>query len=217
MRLRAAVAAFILICVGQKTLADNEAPPAGCANKSDNSAAATPATAAASTPAATGTSANSGPAFKGVELQPTLAPVPPPPLYHGKPVQLSGGVVDKELEIEWDDWRNQFGNAIERRTFRSAVDAMIVPLGITAYFHCTVTADRHVKDIRITKSSGTLWYDRAVKDAVTSMDGESILAFPAGSQRLEVSFNIGLTHVDKKTNRYIYFGDVEHQTIDESH
>jgi hypothetical protein len=204
MRWLAALVAVILFWAGQPCTAEDK----GASSSADAKTSAD------------GQASNAKPAdsqgFKGIKLEPTLAPEPPPPpppVYNGKPVRLSGGVEDKELEIQWDDWRNKFGSNVERRIFHSPIEALVVPMGITSYFHCTVTNDKHVKDVRITKSSGVLWYDRAVKDAVESMQGDDVLLFPEGSQRSEVSVNIGFTHVDKKTVRYVYYNDIEHSTI----
>lgn len=188
----------------------------GNSNSSPAQTAAAPAGSNAKHNVPTGTgSAGSSPKFSGIELAPTLAPVPEPPkpLFDGKPTRLTAGVEDKELLIEWDDWRNQFANAVERNIFHSPVEALIVPMGVTAYVACTVTSDGHIKEARIIKSSGLIFYDSAVHKAIESLDGSKVPPFPAGSQRTEVTCKIGFTHVDKKTTRYVYFGDVEHQSM----
>jgi hypothetical protein len=201
MRWLAALAAVIVLGAGQSSFAEDKAVPSSPqAKKSD------PGQANDDKPA-------DSPGFKGIKLEPILAPEPPPPVFNGKPVHLLGGVEDQELSIQWDDWRNKFGNSVERRIFHTPIEALVVPMGITAYFHCVVSNDKHVKNVRITKSSGVLFYDRAVKDAVESMEGEDVLLFPEGSQRSEVAVNIGFTHVDKKTVRYVYYNDIEHSTM----
>jgi hypothetical protein len=157
-----------------------------------------------------------------IEQQPKMAPLvdetaPPPPAASGrtvppgKQVRLLGGVIEQDLAIEWDEWHNKFARAVRSRVFKSFWESINIPQGSTASYHCEVTRDRKIKNLQITKSSGLLWYDRAILDAVSGLDGSEVLTFPANSQRTEVSTDLGISlGVGRDV---LEFGDLEHQEI----
>lgn len=126
--------------------------------------------------------------------------------------KLQGQVIEQELAIEWDQWHNRFAKAVRNGMFRSMFDAINMPPGAITWYHCEVDAQRKLKNVRISRSSGNFWYDKAVIDAVRNLDGNEILAFPRGSKRLEVSTDIGIKLGGPRTGD-INFGDVERRQL----
>src|SRR5262249_43424403 len=95
---------------------------------------------------------------------------------------------DQELQVEWDRWRNRLLRAVlagamenlnnpDAAVFRGDPVRQRVmpqfPLGTIVWFACDVTNDRRIKTLRLVKSSGYPNYDRAVLDAVRSLEGTS--------------------------------------------
>ncbi len=142
------------------------------------------------------------PAAKPIDEQPTP----------GRSLKLSGGVEEKNLAIDWDDWHNAFGHAVASGMFENFGDALNMEHGLTTWYHCSIDADRHVKHAEITKSSGNLWYDREVLEGVYKLNGSYILAFPPGSQRSEIAADFGIRMGGAKTG-YLRFGDVEYHEV----
>lgn len=135
---------------------------------------------------------------------------------------------DRELMIEWDRWRNRFLRAIQsgmQETLNNSTDeylrwdprqrAMIsrFPLGTTAWFSCQVTPDRRIVKLKLVNPSGFPGYDRAVLEAIASLEGSRILQYPRGSKRNIVTQVAGIKTSDSSEYRYFKFGDVEHQRI----
>jgi hypothetical protein len=135
---------------------------------------------------------------------------------------------DEELQIEWDKWRNRFLRAVlagamenlnnpEATDFRwDPVRQRVMtqfPLGTIAWFACKITNDKHISSIRLMQSSGYPNYDRAVLNAVQSLDGTSILRFPSRSHRTQVSQAGGVKTSDQFQQQYFKFGDVEHVRV----
>jgi hypothetical protein len=135
---------------------------------------------------------------------------------------------DQDLQVEWDKWRNRFLRAVlsncmdninnpEATDFRwDPVRRRVMnqfPLGTISWFSCQITNTRHIRNLRIDKSSGYPNYDRAVLDAVQSLDGTSLLKFPSRSHRTMVSQNGGVKTSDTSQQQYFKFGDVEHVHI----
>ncbi len=161
-----------------------------------------------------------------IRMEPRLGTLEPPthqeeqleifppvrPRVPGQQVRLKGGVIEANLAIEWDDWHNDFGRAVASRMFSNVGEFLNMPQGLTTWYHFEVTADRHVKHAEITKSSGNLWFDHAVLQAVYKLEGNSLLAFPPGSQRSEISADIGVRMGGEKTG-YLRFGDVEYHEV----
>ncbi len=135
---------------------------------------------------------------------------------------------DKELLIEWDRWRNRFLQAVLSSTselltndqaqsfqFNPATNAIEskYPLGTTAWFICTITNDRQIKNPRIVRSSGFSDYDQAVIEAVKALADSSILKFPPASRRLTVLQGGGIERSALPQQQYFHFGDVEHHRL----
>ncbi|GEM_PF-2957245 len=130
-----------------------------------------------------------------------------------RPVRFVGGVVEKDLAIEWDDWHNKVAQAVLPHIFNSFAEALNVPAGTTTWLHFEITSDKHVRDVKVLKSSGMLWYDRLVRDAFYKLDGNDVLTFPADSKRTWVATNVAISKGGKHKS-YIVFGDIEYQEVD---
>ena len=151
-----------------------------------------------------------------IKLEPKLDLNPPREEPQAEPrksrFSLSGGVQEKDLAIEWDNWHNKLVEAVLPRVFNNFAEALNIPAGATTWIHCEVTSDRHIKTALITKSSGILWYDRMVRDAVFKLDGNYVLTFPAQSKRTEVATNVAIVKGGKRKG-FINFGDVEYADV----
>jgi hypothetical protein len=134
------------------------------------------------------------------------APEPRPP---GKQLSLFGGVVEKDLAIEWDNWHSQLVHAALPFVSRNFGELLNVPNGAVTQLHCEVTRDRHIKTVLVSKSSGSLWFDRMARDAVYRLDGHYLLTFPAKSQRTEVATDFTISK-GRKTGGKLEFDDVEY-------
>lgn len=141
-----------------------------------------------------------------------IVPFPPLRRSYGDQLRLRGGVAEQDLAIEWDDWHNDFGRAVASRMFTHFAETLNMKQGLTTWYHCEITADRHVKFAEITKSSGNLWYDKAVLQAIYRLEGSDLLAFPVGSQRSEITTDLGVRMGGAKTG-YLRFGDVEYHEV----
>src|SRR4029453_9699612 len=130
----------------------------------------------------------------------------------GQQVTLFGGVVEKNLAIEWDKWHNRLVHAVPPRVFNNVVEALDVPAGATTGIRCEVTSDRHIKTVQVVKSSGHLWFDKLVRDAVYKLDGHYILTFPPNSKRTEVATNFSITKGGKERGDLV-IGDVEYAEL----
>lgn len=133
-------------------------------------------------------------------------------------------VDDQELQIEWDKWRNRFLWAVQsgvQEALNNPEDQMLrwdpqqnivvmrFPLGTVAWFTCKVTNDRRIADMKLMHPSGYPGYDRAVINAVRSLDGTSILRFPKRSRRQFVTQQAGIKTSDSGERQFFHFGDVE--------
>ncbi|MBZ0187691.1 MAG: energy transducer TonB, partial [Candidatus Obscuribacterales bacterium] len=133
---------------------------------------------------------------------------------------------DQELMVEWDKWRNRFLWTVQSGLTANMNDpdklqgvwdpmrqAMVMmprfPLGITAWFSCTVTKKRKIENLKLEHTSGYPAYDQAVLDAVRSMEGTSILKFPGRSRRLTVRQMAGIKTSTTGERQFFKFGDVE--------
>jgi hypothetical protein len=130
----------------------------------------------------------------------------------GQSVTLFGGVVEKNLAIEWDKWHNRLVHAVPPRVFNNVIEALDVPTGATTGIHCEVTSDRHIKTVQVVKSSGNLWFDKLVRDAVYKLDGHYILTFPPNSKRTEVATNFSITKGGKDRGD-LMLGDIEYAEL----
>ena len=135
---------------------------------------------------------------------------------------------DQELQVQWDRWRNRFLRAVlagatefinnpdeVRLRYDPQRHAMVpsLPMGIQSWFSCIITKDKRIVDLKIEQSSGFANYDRAVLNAVKSLENTSILRFPEGSHRQVVSQSAGIQTSPHTENRYFKFGDVEHYRV----
>lgn len=130
-----------------------------------------------------------------------------------KRVLLKTGIYERDLTIAWDEWRNRIAQAMLSRMFTNFGEALNTPSGLTSWYHCEISSDRKIKLSEISKSSGDLWYDHIVLNGVRRLDGDSILAFPDGSQRTEVSIDLGVSLGEPKSN-YLNFNDMEYKEVD---
>jgi TonB family protein len=130
--------------------------------------------------------------------------------------------------IEWDRWRNRFLQAVltstteilnsdQAQSFQyNPVDNAIeskFPLGTTAWFICTISNDRQIKNARIVRSSGFSGYDQAVLEAIQAMKNSNILKFPNRSKRISILQAGGVERTTNQQNQYFHFNDIEHYHI----
>jgi hypothetical protein len=135
---------------------------------------------------------------------------------------------DQELMVAWDTWRNKFLWSIQsnmQEEMNNPDDANLrwdpehqvllakFPLGISAWFSCQVSADRHITSYKLVRSSGYPNYDKAVAASVKSLEGSSILKFPARSRRQIVTQVAGIKTSETGERKYQHFGDVERYTM----
>jgi hypothetical protein len=98
---------------------------------------------------------------------------------------------DRQLTLAWEAWHHQLSQAIYSRW------SEVAAIPGQATMRITVTRDRQIKPM-ILQGSGRPAFDRALMDAVMSLNGNPGLTFPSKSQRQEVSFEadyIASTHV----------------------
>jgi TonB C terminal len=135
---------------------------------------------------------------------------------------------DKDLMIEWDNWRNRFLQAVlsgttdalnndQAQNFQFNPQTNIIeskyPMGTNAWFSCKVMRDGQIKDIQIERSSGFAGYDQAVRESVQSLAGSAILKFPSHSRRISVLQAGGVERTAQINKQYFRFGDVEHYRL----
>lgn len=125
---------------------------------------------------------------------------------------LSGSIAEHELAIDWDGWRNKFAKTVKDRMFSNVYEALSVRNGAITWYHCEVTRDKQLKNVRIIRSSGDFWYDNAVIKAINKVDGDPILEFPKGSIRTEVSTDIGI-QFGRGQRGDLRFNDVEYRAL----
>lgn len=134
---------------------------------------------------------------------------------------------DRELQIEWDKWRNKFlrtvlmsvqekiNNPDPEDYVRPRVDprtGMLMPrfpLGTIAYFTVQVTKDGALKHLDIIETSGHPSYDKAVLAAIRELEGSALLNFPRGSRRALVQQEGGIKTATQGGYTERKFGDVE--------
>ena len=127
--------------------------------------------------------------------------------------RLFGGLVERELAVQWDDWRNRFLQFVRAGMIPNKYEELEWQHGITAQFRCVVTADKHIKSCEITESSGNVSFDNTLEMAVESLDGYKILTFPAGSRRTEVLVDHIYVTLGGLDPGHIDFGDVEYEDM----
>ena len=135
---------------------------------------------------------------------------------------------DAELQVAWDKWRNKFLWAVQsgvqealnnpddvdlRFDPRRGMVVVRFPLGTTAWFHCKISADRHIVSAKIKQSSGFPNFDQAVLNSINHLEGSSYLRFPRRSQRQFVTQTAGIKTSDSPDRQYFKFGDVERYRV----
>ncbi|MBA3857640.1 MAG: hypothetical protein C0507_12095 [Cyanobacteria bacterium PR.3.49] len=135
---------------------------------------------------------------------------------------------DQELQVAWDKWRNKFLWAVQsgvqealnnpddvdlRFDPRRGMVVVRFPLGTTAWFHCKISADRHIVSAKIKQSSGFPNFDQAVLNSINHLEGSSYLRFPSRSQRQFVTQTAGIKTSDSPERQYFKFGDVERYRV----
>jgi hypothetical protein len=139
---------------------------------------------------------------------------------------------DRELQVEWDRWRNKFLRAVQlqvqagvnhpddweedarpRVTYDPYSGTAVIqprfPMGTEAWFACEVTADKRIKNLSIIRPSAHPGYDRAVLEGVRALEGTSLLTFPSCSKRATVRQAAGIRTSTSSDYNYHHFGDVE--------
>ncbi len=135
---------------------------------------------------------------------------------------------DQELQVEWDKWRNKFLWAVQsgvqealnnpddvdlRYDPRRGMVVVRFPLGTVAWFHCKISADRHIVSAKIKQTSGFPNFDQAVLHSIMALEGSSYLRFPKRSQRQFVTQTAGIKTSDSPERQYFKFGDVERYRV----
>jgi len=133
---------------------------------------------------------------------------------------------DQMLAVEWDKWHNRLLWSIQSgvQEIVNSPENMVphfdpqsgrtilspnIPLGTKATFWVKVDANKRVLDARIVQSSGNAGYDKALLDAIYSLDGSSILRYPAGSHRRVVNEAASILTSNHGGREFFKFGDVE--------
>jgi len=156
------------------------------------------------------------------------------PLLQGSAMQSDYGPAgdpdmdDQELQVEWAKWRNKFLWAVQsgvqealnnpddvdlRFDPRRGMVVVRFPLGTTAWFHCKISADRHIVSAKIKQTSGFPNFDQAVLNSINHLEGSSYLRFPRRSQRQFVTQTAGIKTSDSPERQYFKFGDVERYRV----
>lgn len=128
---------------------------------------------------------------------------------------IKGGIEEKNLAIEWDDWHNKVAEAIMGGVFENFIEAQLTPDGVSAAYRFETTVDRHIKNVEIVNSSGNQWFNHLIVRAINKLDGNWVLSFPAGSKRLEVVSGASVAKEPRKGTRAV-FGDTEIREADPS-
>lgn len=133
---------------------------------------------------------------------------------------------DQELMINWDIWRNTLMQAIQNGTLAkinvpSEVHFVWDPTrqmmvsryanGTSAWYALDVLPDRRIINVRLTKVSGYPSYDQAVLQAIYDLQGNSILAYPAGSKRKLVTQEASVRTAGQSQSNTYQMNDVETQ------
>lgn len=131
---------------------------------------------------------------------------------------------DRELQVEWDKWRNRFLWAVQsgvQEALNNPDDTMMrwdpqrqsvvmrFPMGTVAWFACKITNDKRIENLKLMHTSNYPGYDKAVLQAVKSLEGTTILRFPKRSKRLFVSQSAGIKTAETGERQFFNFGDVE--------
>ncbi|MBX9696301.1 MAG: energy transducer TonB [Cyanobacteria bacterium] len=140
---------------------------------------------------------------------PARSEEPQAPPSDGKTIKLTGNAIESNLAIEWNSWHNRFARAVRKGLFQSEFEAVNTKSGTMTKYHCDVSSDRKINNLKIVRSSGDFWFDARVIKAVNKLDGTSILAFPEKSIRNEVSVDLAVRYGGRRRNGEIIFEDVD--------
>jgi hypothetical protein len=135
---------------------------------------------------------------------------------------------DQEMMVQWDKWHNRVLNAIQQGLIEQLTatgdNVMFLdqrtgrmrskyPLGTMAMFSCQVTPDHRIVNLKIDQTSGFADYDRAVYQAVSVLNGSSILRYPKGSHRKVVWEGAGIRTSMQAGPANFHWGDTEHYRV----
>lgn len=91
---------------------------------------------------------------------------------------------NERLLLSWDEWHKRVAEAIFIRFDAYAQKAFTRPLSCQAAY--TVTRDRQITNVRLLQKSPNTVFNSMLLLVLKSMNGNPILDYPAGSQRLSV-------------------------------
>lgn len=91
-----------------------------------------------------------------------------------------------ELKEAWNLWHKRVAEAVYVRFDGVADRAFSFPQPLACAVTYTVTREKQITDIRLTRKSNNAVFDSVVMMALKSMNGSPLLEFPAGSKRLSV-------------------------------
>lgn len=137
-----------------------------------------------------------------------------PPARSSAELKLSGGVEEENLALQWDDWHNTFANAVASGMVEDFAPMLRLRRGLKCWYRYEVTSDKRIKKVEITKSSGNIWFDQLVRRSVQKLEGNDVLAFPAGSLRSEVSSELAIKLGGGEKGGYLRLGDVEYRKFE---
>lgn len=134
-------------------------------------------------------------------------------------------VNDRELRIEWDDWRNKVACQIEANLSKhlQGWDGMEMnwafhgivpkyPSGIHTGIHLVISADQGVVEATVARTSGYPGYDKLVVTSAFELNKKNqvkLLRFPDQSQRTIVEQYVDYRTVNNHDSIYIKFNDLE--------
>lgn len=136
---------------------------------------------------------------------------------------------DKETTISWDKWRNRVSRFIWARFCRNlrGGDAFLIgnlvfkvgsavepvfPLGTRASYSCTISSGAGGEQklaYKISKSSGIKAFDDMVLKSLRELSGRSLLRFPEGTKRKEMTLSASLFTTRNGKFQETNFGDIE--------
>ncbi|HEY9718926.1 MAG TPA: hypothetical protein V6C69_15745 [Trichormus sp.] len=135
-------------------------------------------------------------------------------------------VGNQQLLIDWDRWRNNLKESIERNTLaninvhndvhfvwdqRAQMMVSRYPNGISTFYRIDVLPNRRIINITLMQSSHYPSFDQAVFDAISQLQGSSTLVYPPGSRRQTVQQESYVSTAATTQIQDVRFGDVESQ------
>lgn len=128
--------------------------------------------------------------------------------------------------IIWDRWRNKvikevwsrfcinlkgggavrIGQLFLKTNFKKNIE---FPKSMGATFSFSVEDGRKIKDVKIESSSGNTEFDNLVMKSVESLDGKSLLDFPSGTERKNITLRSRLVIKKNGTFHGTEYNDIE--------